>query len=73
MLEMKLKQLLEENNKSVYWLAKQTGISQNSLIKIKHNKTRSINFDILEKILVALNCDLFDIIEYKKESTIKTN
>ena len=64
MIKNNLKYILEQKEKSVYWLAKQTGISQNSLIKIKNDKTSSINFDICNKICSVLECKLEELFEY---------
>lgn len=66
MIVFKLKQLLESKEKSLYWLAEVTGVTYPSLHKIINNKTSSIKLDILEKICVALECDISDLLEIKK-------
>ena len=63
MLQLKVKEILEQQNKTPYWLAKQTGIAPNNIGKICNGETTTIRFDTLEKICKALNCsvnDLFD-------------
>lgn len=67
MIKIKLQEVLDEQEKTVYWLAKQTGISQNSLGKIVKGETTSIRFDVLDNICNALQCRVEDIIEHKKE------
>lgn len=66
MIRFNVDKLLKQQNKTVYWLSKQTGISQNSLAKIVKNQTTGINFDTLEKICIALNCDISDVLKLEK-------
>mgnify|MGYP004465582249 CR=1 FL=1 len=63
MLKLKVKEILENQNKTPYWLSKQTGISPNNIGKICNGETVNIRFDTLEKICKALNCTPNDIIE----------
>lgn len=63
MIKIKLKELLDEKNKTIYWLSKETGITSPALYKIRDNKTDSIKFSVLENICIALNCDIKDILE----------
>lgn len=68
MVKINLEDVLDYNRRSVYWLAKQTGISQNNLGKLIKNQTKSINFENLEKICIALNCTPNDIIIITKKA-----
>lgn len=61
-----LKETLEKQGKSQYWLAKETGISQSTLSNLCANKTSKIDFLVLEKICNALDCDITDIISVKE-------
>ena len=47
-------------------LQKQAGISSASITKL--GKNENVNTDILEKICVALDCDISDIMEMSAES-----
>ena len=63
MLSLRIDEILEERNLTPYWLGKQTGISQNNMLKICNGETKNIRFDTIEKICKALDCstnDLFD-------------
>lgn len=62
MLKLKVREILLARNKSAYWLAKQTGISLNSIGKICRCQTVNIKFDTLEKICKALECTPNDIV-----------
>ena len=51
MIRLKIKQILQEKNKTAYWLSKQTGISANNIGKICNGETTNIRFDTMEKNL----------------------
>ena len=66
---IKLREALNQRNKSIYWLNKQTGIASSTLSRICNNKTTSIEFSILDKICEALDCEISDILENTKSDT----
>ena len=45
MLSLRVNEILEEKNLTPYWLGKQTGISQNNILKICNGETSTIRFD----------------------------
>lgn len=57
-----LKELLEQRGKTVYWLMKQTGMSQKSTYDLVNNHTNGIKFDTLEKICLVLECTPNDVL-----------
>ena len=61
-----LKETLEKQCKSQYWLAKETGIAQSTLSNLCANKTSKIDFLVLQKICNTLDCDITDIISIKE-------
>ena len=64
MVIINLREILDKQNKTVYWLANETGIHYNNLANIVNNRTSSIRHENIEKFCVALNCtpnDLFTI------------
>lgn len=61
MIRFKLDEILEEKNKSRYWLAKETGIDINSITKIYKNKSSQIKLETIVKITKALGCELNDL------------
>lgn len=65
-MKLKLKELLEQENKSVYWLKHETNISHATIYKIVNNETTMISFDNIEKICMALNCTPNDVFELTK-------
>jgi len=45
-------------------LSKLTGISQNALNKIYHNKTKGVDFDTLNKLCNILRCNSQELFEF---------
>jgi putative transcriptional regulator len=74
MIEFKLNEMLESHGKSAYWLARETGISESVLWRMRHGKTGGIQFDTLERICRALECqpgDMLVIVDDKREAKRK--
>lgn len=63
--------ILKEQNKTLYWLAKQTDISYDNIYKLANNRTESIKFLNLEKICKALKCTPNDIFILPQENINK--
>ena len=61
-MKVMLSELLDNQGVSQNQLAKNTGISVNTLRNLSHNKTSRINFDVLEKICICLDCGVEDIL-----------
>jgi putative transcriptional regulator len=67
MIIVKINELLKKQAKTVYWLSKQTGISNNNLSNMIKNKTESINFVVLNQICKVLKCEPGDILKYSED------
>ncbi len=61
-IKIQLEQLLKKQGKTLYWLAKQTGISYNALAKINKNDVTRLELDTIEKICVSLGCEASDLL-----------
>ena len=70
MVLIRIDALLKEEGRTFYWLAKETGISHTTLWRLKKGKALGVNFETLEKICEALNCDIGDVLtrSVKKQS-----
>ena len=56
-----LNETLKSKGKSQYWLAKETGISAAAINNLCNGKTTSIQFALVDKICLALDCNVSDI------------
>lgn len=65
-IKIKLDEMLEKRNMTSTELSNKIGITNANLSILKTNKGRAIRFSTLEAICDALNCDVKDIMEYKK-------
>ncbi|MDF2883752.1 MAG: Cro/CI family transcriptional regulator -like protein [Clostridiaceae bacterium] len=66
MIKICIEGILHKKDKTVYWLSKQTGMTQNNLANLINEKTTSIKFDNLERICDALECDISDVLKIEK-------
>ena len=62
MIVIRLDELLKQQERTFYWLAKETGISHTTLWRLKKEKALGINFDTLEKVCYALKCQPGDVL-----------
>lgn len=62
-MKIKLQEILDNKNISVYSLSKEIGVTQNNLGKLIKGETTSIKYDILEKICITLKITPNDIFE----------
>ena len=61
MIEVQV-ELLKKCNRTFYWLVKETSISHTTVWRLKKGKALGINFDTLEKICRALECQPGDVL-----------
>ena len=61
----KLWKLLIDKGMTKTQLRELTKISESTVAKLV--KGQNVNTEILERICIALNCDIIDIVEFKKE------
>jgi putative transcriptional regulator len=73
-VKLRIEELLEERGRTLYWLAKKSGVDYNGLWRFKTGKAHGIRFNALEGICNALDCspsDLLEIVRDKQESKKK--
>ena len=64
MIELNIMKLLEDRNKTRYWLVKELQSDYNSINKMCNNLVVSIHLETIEKLCKAFSCtpnDLFSI------------
>lgn len=69
MICINLDKLLKEKNISQRELARRTGIRQPTISEMCLNKTKSLPLVNLDLICEELDCDIADIITFKKEQS----
>ena len=69
MITILVDDLLRKHKRTFYWLAKETGISHTTLWRLKKGKALGINFETLEKICLALDCQPGSVIKLTAANT----
>lgn len=67
MIRITLDSALKKYNVSRYELAKRTGIRYHTIDNYYKNKVIRYDSFVLNKICIALDCNIEDIIQYEKE------
>jgi putative transcriptional regulator len=62
MIVPRIDRLLAKEKRTFYWLSKETGVSHTTLWRLKKGKAVGINFETLEKICRALQCQPGDVL-----------
>ena len=68
MVKLVLKEYLDKKELTRYELAKRTGIKFQIIDNYYKNKVVRYDSYIIDKICTALECNIDDIIEYKKDN-----
>jgi putative transcriptional regulator len=71
MIEIGLDKLLRSQQRTFYWLAKETGISHTTLWRLKKGKALGINFETLEKLCQALECQPGHMLSFRPATSVK--
>ncbi|MDD4202364.1 MAG: helix-turn-helix transcriptional regulator [Candidatus Omnitrophica bacterium] len=66
-IKVHLSKLLGERKLRASEVAKQTGINKNTLSALYNEKVSGIKFDTLEKLCKFLECEVGDLVEFKKQ------
>ena len=71
MIRLRIKEILEEQKRTKYWLQKQLGeTSYRNLSRLMNNEVISIRLETIDRLTSTLNCtpgDLFEKIEENKK------
>ena len=67
MIVKNLDVMMAKRKMSLNELAEKVGITLANLSVLKNNKARAVRFSTLDAICKALDCEVGDIIEYRKE------
>ncbi len=61
MIKLNVLALLEEKQKTKYWLWKQLGMSYQNFNKMVNNETKSIRYDTIEALCTIFECEPNDL------------
>lgn len=62
-IRLRIKEILEEKQKSNYWLSQQLGMCYRNYHNIVTNKTSAIRFDTMERLCEILEIPVSDLFE----------
>ncbi len=65
-MHLKLKEVLEKKERSIYWLAIKCGVTYKTMFNLVNNKTSGVKFFIIERICDELNVTPNDIFDFEK-------
>ena len=68
MITVRITELLEERGRSLYWLAKQTGIRYSTVHDLSRGEWKSIKRTVIEALCEALDCEPGELIVKRKRS-----
>lgn len=70
-MAMRIKELLTEKGKSLYWLQAQTEIAYTSLLRYRDHETTGVRFEHISKLCAAFGCDANTLLGIGKIQKIK--
>jgi len=62
MIATRLEELLSERERTLYWLAKESGVGYKTVHKLARGRADSIKFDTLDKFCTLLECKPGDVL-----------
>lgn len=69
MIRVKLSRVMGDKRIKQKALAEMTGLSPNTVFNLYHEKTRSIDFETLDKLCIALKCSPGDLLEFEAQNS----
>ncbi len=66
-MQLQILKLLEQRQKTKYWLYKQMGMSYQNFNRMVNNETKAIKFDNLEAVCQILECTPNEIFWWEEE------
>jgi putative transcriptional regulator len=66
---VKLKEIREARGFSQEGLARAVGVSLNTMQRWEYNEIKSASFDTLEKLCEVLECEVEDLLEWKRSNS----
>jgi Predicted transcriptional regulator len=70
-LRLTVDRMLKMQEKTRYWLAKETGLDYSTVNKYYHNRVQRYDSYVLAQMCHALDCEIGDILELAEDGKIK--
>lgn len=67
MISFNIEKLLQNRQKTKYWLCKNMNITSRNLNRVLNGETTSISFKYLEDMCQFLDCEIGDLISVEKD------
>jgi len=67
MIKCKLSRLMGEKKLKISDVAKDTGINRGTITRLYHETAVRVDFDVLEKLCVYLECEISELFEIENE------
>lgn len=64
MIKNNLSEILGKKRMKMSELAEMAGLNKNTVLNLYHEKSTRIEFQVLDKLCMALNCQPGDLLEY---------
>ncbi|MGJ9383256.1 helix-turn-helix domain-containing protein [Salipaludibacillus sp. CF4.18] len=71
MIKLHLARIMEEKKVNIAEIATKTGLHRNGASNLYHQKVEGIRFDTLEKLCIALDCKIEDLLEIVEKDSKK--
>ena len=71
MINVRMTELLQSRGRSLYWLAKETGIRYSTVHDLSRGEWKSIKRSVIESLCDALECEPGELIVRAKKSATK--
>lgn len=68
MIVLRIKAMAADRGMNLSDLAAKVDITRSQFSRITHNRMKTINVDLLEKLCIALTCTPGDLIEYRSDT-----
>jgi putative transcriptional regulator len=73
MIKLRLNELLEEKDRTMYWLSKQSGVRYATIFNLCKGDAAKLRIETLDRICEALNCQPGDLLVREADSKRKTS
>jgi DNA-binding Xre family transcriptional regulator len=67
-IKLRVKEVLAEQGRSLYWLAKESGVPYKTLLKWRDDALDSFDRSVLDRVATALKCQPGDLLTHTPDN-----